>query len=173
MGFIDFVEMSGDSATFTLSSCNAGQHHLSLTYALGESTDHPGPRPMQITVNGVAQASPIEFPVTGSWTEWGKVFTQVQLLTGPNTVTISAIANSGPNIDYIEVYPLGDEAQGIARVAVDNSCPLRATHTRYPCAEFVYADLYGRLTYASINAAQVHVLRQQPAGRPGLRLECD
>jgi hypothetical protein len=42
MGFIDFVEMSGDSATFTLSSCNAGQHHLSLTYALGESADHPG-----------------------------------------------------------------------------------------------------------------------------------
>ncbi len=50
MGFIDFVEMSGDSATFTLSSCNAGQHHLSLTYALGESADHPGPRPMQVSV---------------------------------------------------------------------------------------------------------------------------
>lgn len=79
-----------------------------------------GPRPMQISVNGVAQPNPIEFPVTGAWTEWGKVFTQVQLLTGSNTVTISAIANSGPNLDYIEVFPLGDESQGVARVAVDN-----------------------------------------------------
>ena len=121
MGFIDFVNMGGDSATFTLSSCNAGQHHLGLTYALAESADHPGPRPMQITVNGVAQPQPIEFPVTGSWTEWGKVFTQVQLFTGTNTVVISAIQNSGPNLDYIEVFPAGDAAQGIARVAVDNA----------------------------------------------------
>ena len=56
LGFIDFVNPTGDSATFTLSACNAGQHHLGLTYALAGG----GPRPMQISVNGQPVGQPIE-----------------------------------------------------------------------------------------------------------------
>ena len=38
-----------------------------------------------------------------------------------NTVSFTATENSGPNLDYIEVFPAGDDAQGIAHMAVDNS----------------------------------------------------
>ena len=122
MGFIDYQDAPArDSATFTLHSCNAGEHHLGITYALADSQSHPGPRPLQITINGQVQGSPIDFPITGSWTEWGKVFTNVQLLSGRNTLTLTATSNSGPNLDFVEVFPVGDAAQGLAHVAVDNS----------------------------------------------------
>ena len=61
----------------------------------------------QVSINGVNSGPPVTFAATGSWTEWGKTFTQVQLITGINTVTLTATTNSGPNLDYIEVFPAG------------------------------------------------------------------
>ena len=44
MGFVDYVNPTGDSVTFTLNSCNAGQHHIGIAYALaGDSV-----RPLQV-----------------------------------------------------------------------------------------------------------------------------
>ena len=77
--------------TFHLYSCNAGLHEMSIVYAL--LSDDP-PRPLSLTVNGrVSQqgggwgnsvyanqntdGSRVEFPATGAWTEWGRVYVQV------------------------------------------------------------------------------------------------
>lgn len=118
VGFVDYVNPTGDSVTFTLNSCNAGQHHVGITYALASANP---PRPLQVSVNGVNSGPPVLFPATGAWTEWGKTFTQVQLIAGVNHLTLTATENSGPNLDYIEIFPVGDDAQGVARIAADNA----------------------------------------------------
>ena len=118
LGFVDYLNPTGDSVTFTLNACNAGQHHIGITYSL--AGDDP-PRPLQVAVNGQNSGAAVVFPATGSWTEWGTISTTVQLITGVNTLSLTATENSGPNLDYIEVFPAGDDAQGTAHMAVDNS----------------------------------------------------
>jgi len=122
VGFVDYVNNDGDSVTFTLNACNAGQHHIGITYALAGCGDAAGCRPLQMAVNGADSGAPVAFPATGAWTEWGKQFVQVQLVAGVNTVSFTATGHSGPNLDYIEVFPAGDTAQGIAHITADNSC---------------------------------------------------
>ena len=121
-GFANFQNPTGDTLTFKLHSCNAGRHRIAITYAL--ASDDP-PRPLSVTVNGHppvgtlngggggidrgAQVftgrgtgmveSALQFPATGSWTTWGKVFSEVMLLDGENEITLTAIQNSGANID--------------------------------------------------------------------------
>ena len=73
---------------------------MSIIYAL--ASDDP-PRPLSVTVNGqISQqgmdGSSVNFPATGAWTEWGRVYVPVLLHSGANEITLSAIANSGPNI---------------------------------------------------------------------------
>ena len=134
LGFANFQNPTGDTVTFRLHACNAGKHRIAITYAL--ANDDP-PRPLDVQVNGVdamgttggiatagtsyqSGARGVNFPATGSWTVWGKVFVEGMLLDGENTVILRAVSNSGPNVDSIEVYPHDDSEVGSAFVDVDN-----------------------------------------------------
>ena len=87
LGFANFQNDVGATVTFRLHSCNAGKHRIAITYAL--ASDDP-PRPLEVQVNGGAawggayQAGQqtVDFPATGSWTIWGKVYTEGMLLDG-------------------------------------------------------------------------------------------
>ena len=118
---MDFQNPAGDIVTFELNSCNAGQHALSISYSLASADP---PRPLRVEVNGQVVEEGINFPATGAWTEWGKVHTTVQLLSGVNTISLTATTNSGPNLDSIEVYPAGDYATGVAHITADNQYQL-------------------------------------------------
>ena len=63
---------------------------------------------------------PVAFPATGSWSEWGEVFVNVELVAGHNTVTLGVVDDSGPNVDYLRVFPLNDYDMGTARFNFDN-----------------------------------------------------
>ena len=65
--------------TFRLHSCNAGKHRIAITYALASGDP---PRPLEVQVNGGYQQQTVDFPATGSWTVWGKVFIEGMLLDG-------------------------------------------------------------------------------------------
>ena len=100
---------------------------IEITYAL--PSDQSG-RPLQVQVNGGTGGQggqggrtgfTAHFPGTGSWDEWGTIRHRVDLLSGHNTITLTAKGNSGPNIDTLEVYPNGDAAIGHWRGNMDNS----------------------------------------------------
>jgi hypothetical protein len=81
-------------------------------------------------VNGMQIMDPVtgvlgvNFPATGDWTIWGKVFVEGMLLDGDNTIVLTAMSNSGPNLDSIEVFPHDDHELGSAFVDVDNEYQL-------------------------------------------------
>ena len=129
LGFANFQNPTGDTVTFRLHMCNAGRHRIAISYAL--ANDDP-PRPLGVQVNGVSVGAVNEqtgqtavgFPATGDWTTWGKVYVEGMLLDGDNTVVLTAIQNSGPNIDSIEIFPHDDHEIGTAFVDVDNEYSL-------------------------------------------------
>jgi len=124
LGFVDFINPTGDSVTFTLEQCNSGRHLLEFTYGL--ASDDPD-RPIQVTINGgsggpgAITSFVLHFPATGGWEEWGTVRHRADLVSGTNTITMTAMQNSGPNFDSLEVLPNGDASIGHWRGNFDNS----------------------------------------------------
>jgi hypothetical protein len=96
-GFADFANSSGDSIKWTVNAQTAGLYDLKFRYAL-QSSD----RPLEVRINGQLVNSSFDFPATGSWTTWQYATLQSrQLLAGTNTVEVTAIGSSGPNLDHL------------------------------------------------------------------------
>jgi hypothetical protein len=83
--------------------------YLIFGYALGGTgTD----RPMAVDINGVTVDAYMAIPSTGSWTSYSEVRVPARLNAGTNTITLRAIGNSGPNVDYLAVSPIGGAGYG-------------------------------------------------------------
>ncbi|MEJ7683695.1 MAG: carbohydrate-binding protein [Segetibacter sp.] len=96
-GFADYINMSGDYIEWNVNEQLSGAVMLRFKYANGDTTD----RPLKLEVNGVEVASNLSFPATGAWTNWSSVPVTVNLKAGVNTVRLSAIGYSGPNVDHL------------------------------------------------------------------------
>lgn len=96
-GFADYVNPARDYIEWTFNKPESDSALLIFRYSNGKDTD----RALQLEVNGVAIDSILSFSSTGSWTHWDEVTTNVRLNAGSNTVRLTAIGNSGPNIDYL------------------------------------------------------------------------
>lgn len=95
--YADFQNASGDYVEWTLSEKAGGIFKLSFAYQLAGATD----RPLQLSVNGKVAIASAPFPNTGSWDTWSSIGYQVALAAGVNTVRLSAIGQSGPNLDFM------------------------------------------------------------------------
>jgi hypothetical protein len=100
-GFVDFVGPTGESITWTVNAVQAGLYRLQFRYALGA-----GNRPLRIDLNGTPVAVSTAFPATGSFTTWGTITMTVTLNLGANTVSVTSIGSSGPNVDSLTVIPV-------------------------------------------------------------------
>ncbi|WP_020658144.1 PQQ-dependent sugar dehydrogenase [Amycolatopsis benzoatilytica] len=96
-GFVDFDNLAGSYADYSVNTTQAGTHTLTFRYANGTADD----RPMKLVVDGGDKGT-VSFPSTGSWSTWKTVAATVQLTAGVNHVrTVSTTANGGPNADKI------------------------------------------------------------------------
>lgn len=113
-GYADFGSTNADfiSFAFNVPSDSAGEALLRFRYANGATTD----RPLQVEVNGtivtVQSFVPTAVAPTDGWTVWSFVEIPVTLAAGQNTVTLRSVANTGPNIDQLEVLVAPDTATG-------------------------------------------------------------
>ena len=143
-GFVDYLNPTGDTVTFTLQQCRAGRHLLEFSYSL--ASDRPD-RPLRVTINGGAGGQnagfgggqggqgantefTLHFPATGSWEEWGTVYHRGDLLDGTNVITLTAMENSGPNLDSMQVFPNQHQNIGTWRGNFDNSGELYVNNQR-------------------------------------------
>jgi hypothetical protein len=106
-GYADFGATNADFLTFTfqLTPTQAGESVLQVRYANGGTAN----RPLEVFVNnisvGVFQFAPPS-GVTGdaAWATWQLQDIPAELVSGANTVRFQAIANTGPNIDQLEIF---------------------------------------------------------------------
>ena len=98
-GYIDYRNDSGDALTWTVTVDSDGKYDLGFRYALNSSN-----RPLQVLVDGESVDDSLDFPPTGSWSEWAvSAVENVFLTEGEHEVTLLAIGDSGANIDRLDV----------------------------------------------------------------------
>ena len=115
-GFADYLAPSGDAVEWTVFASQSYRHTLGFRYALVD-----GNRPLEIRVNGEVVAPALAFPSTGGWDRWATARLVVQLEPGLNTVTATAVGQSGPNVDALlldDPNLVGQSAASTPRVAL-------------------------------------------------------
>lgn len=102
--YINVSNVIGSSITFNISATNAGTAILSFRYANGGAND----RPAQISLNNVALANNLGFPVTGAFTTWKTVDLSLTLFKGINVLKLVSTTTEGlANIDQIGYVSTG------------------------------------------------------------------
>jgi VCBS repeat-containing protein len=111
-GYADFGNTNNDFITFTfeVSAEDAGDGLIKVRYTnpSDPAGANGGARPLSVTVNGELVTTAPFAPTPGAnsnqrLVNWTDLDIPVTLIAGTNTVRLQATANTGPNIDQIEV----------------------------------------------------------------------
>ncbi|WP_084617892.1 pectate lyase family protein [Cellvibrio sp. OA-2007] len=99
-GFVNFDNLVGSSAQWTVNQASAGNVTLTFRFANGTTTN----RPMSISVNGTVVNSGLAFNGTGAWASWAEQSFTAYLNAGSNVIrAVSTSGDGGPNIDQLSV----------------------------------------------------------------------
>ena len=110
---LDYIHPYDDSAEWTFKSCSGGHYNIHFGYALGCDMQKTAcDRPMKVEVNGKTVDGFASFPGTGSWSTIAEISVPARLVTGTNTVKLTAIGYSGPDVNYCAVSSLGSSLLG-------------------------------------------------------------
>jgi hypothetical protein len=97
LGFVDYVNGTGDVVEFTITAQEAGEYQLAFRYALGASN----PRPMELSIDGQVQNTAFDFQPTGDWGNWDTLFLNYTFSPGIHTVSLITNGKNGPNLDHL------------------------------------------------------------------------
>ncbi len=109
-GFADYINPTNDYVEWTVNSGTAISTELSFRYALDSTA-----RPLELRVNGVVADTSMPFPRTStvSWSDYSTVQSvPVNLIAGANTIRLTAIGQSGANMDYLAVGSINSVVLG-------------------------------------------------------------
>ena len=99
-GFVNFDNLVGSSAQWTVNQANAGNATITFRYANGTTSN----RAMAISVNGSVINSALAFNGTGAWANWSNQALTTYLNAGNNVIrAVSTTADGGPNFDQLSV----------------------------------------------------------------------
>lgn len=107
-GFADYKNPNDDYIEWSVPMPEEAFATLQIRYSNGRETD----RPVRLEVNGEV-ISNLSFPSTGAWTSWAITKAKVNLKSGINKVRLTAIGESGPNVDYLAYTTNEKAARGI------------------------------------------------------------
>ncbi|MGD0340046.1 MAG: CBM35 domain-containing protein, partial [Bacteroidota bacterium] len=108
-GFADYLNLTGDYVEWTINTGNVVTTELIFRYALDTTN-----RTLELRVNGVVADDSLTFTRVGpEWTNYSVLHSNpVNLIAGANTIRLTAIGESGPNLDYLAVIPLNSAVIG-------------------------------------------------------------
>ncbi|QEY11431.1 CBM35 domain-containing protein [Cellvibrio sp. KY-YJ-3] len=99
-GFVNFDNLVGSSAQWTVNQASAGTATITFRYANGTTSN----RAMSISVNGTVINSSLAFNGTGAWATWAEQSMTTQLNAGSNVIrAVSTTSDGGPNLDQLSV----------------------------------------------------------------------
>jgi hypothetical protein len=103
-GYADYND-AGAYIEWVLESSAHQLRDVSWRYANGSGSA----RSLQLTVDG-GPIRTVLFGPTGSWSTWKTVTTELNLDAGTHRIRLTSVDGSGPNIDFMRVEPLADQA---------------------------------------------------------------
>ncbi|OGH09621.1 MAG: hypothetical protein A2152_01660 [Candidatus Levybacteria bacterium RBG_16_35_6] len=98
-GYVDYQHRYSDYLEFKVNVPTTGLYLLGFRYANGSWRN----RPLQVRVNGITVNTGLSFPRTGGWSRWNYSQFLTTLYAGQNTVRLTTIGYSGPNVDHLKV----------------------------------------------------------------------
>lgn len=123
--FVDYIHATGDYIEWTVFAGHTGIYQLGFFYSQA-----PSDRPMELKINGEVVIKDLRFMHTHDWTWWMIQNFLVILEEGVNTIRLTAIGNSGPNMDKLIVTPAKKDGYV---PPIGNERPV-ARHSYYQCA---------------------------------------
>jgi len=96
LGFIDYLHNSNDYIEFSVEAVQSGDHVLAFRYAL-----ESGNRPLELIIDNQSVIASLDFPASGSWSDWDTVSVSQYLTAGAHTIKLLAIGSSGGNFDKL------------------------------------------------------------------------
>lgn len=146
-GFVDFINNSKDYIEWTTDIKVAGTYSLSFQFANGSAKA----RSVAIYVdNNFAQNA--SFPSLTNWDNWATFSgPRVFLKAGTHKIKMTAIGQSGPNIDFLNLYYFDAASEGIAggSIARTGNIDFEATIDNYHFSPIAYPNPFGTTTNIS------------------------
>jgi hypothetical protein len=100
-GFADYLNKNNDYVEWTVDIAATAPYRLLFQYANGSNAA----RNMQVTIDGQEVGTVLGTP-TSSWTGWrGENIDPVVVTAGERRIRLTALGNSGPNVDYLQITP--------------------------------------------------------------------
>ncbi|RIV17980.1 T9SS C-terminal target domain-containing protein [Fibrisoma montanum] len=112
-GYLDYPSFIGAFNQWTITVPSTGMYTLEIRYTNGSGVN----RPLSLQVNGTMVKSSVDFNGTGTWGNWQTVTETASLNGGDNTIRLTAIQATGPDIDYVKVTPVSGGRKGLATVS--------------------------------------------------------
>jgi hypothetical protein len=99
-GFANTPNESGTGVNYKISFFEDGTYPLIFRYSNGGGSDRPG----KLLINGSTTIQTINFPATGTWTNWTTKSVNVSVSAGTFDIRLEANGSEGlANIDYLEI----------------------------------------------------------------------
>ncbi len=100
-GFADYINKSNDYVEWTVDFAATAPYRLLFQYANGSNAA----RNLRVTLNGQEIGTVLGSPTTG-WTSWrSENIDPASITAGEHRIRLTALGNSGPNVDYLQITP--------------------------------------------------------------------
>ena len=100
LGYLEYNNASNDFIEWTVNVPEAGSYKLNFRY---NYSDPSGSRSLELGVNDLVKVDSLDFPLPFVWSGWAVVTSTQSLNTGINKIRLTAIGESGANIDELVV----------------------------------------------------------------------
>ncbi|HPR31980.1 MAG TPA: family 43 glycosylhydrolase [Prolixibacteraceae bacterium] len=113
-GFANTPNESGTGVNYKVTFSEDGTYPFIFRYANGGGGNRPG----KLMINGNTVIQTIDFPATGSWTNWSTATASVSINAGTFGIRLEATGSDGlGNIDYLEIK--GTSVKGDSCTAIN------------------------------------------------------
>ena len=107
-GFADYINKNNDYVEWTVDVAATTSYDLSFRYANGSNSN----RNLQVSLDGQVIDTLVGYP-TADWSTWRSEDVALSSLSaGEHTIRLTAVGNSGPNVDYLRLFPSGQYNTG-------------------------------------------------------------
>ena len=100
-GFADYINKNNDYVEWTVDFAATAPYRILFQYANGSNAA----RNLRVTIDG-QEVGTVQGTPTSSWASWrSEDFDPVSITAGEHRIRLTALGNSGPNVDYLQITP--------------------------------------------------------------------
>ena len=122
-GFADYINKNNDYVEWTVDLAATAPYEFSFRYANGSISN----RNLRVSLDGQVIDTLVGYPTTG-WSTWRSERIAAQLISaGEHTIRLTALGNSGPNVDYLSISPADRFDAGVNTTAARTTPPTRSS----------------------------------------------